>query len=126
MNFYNGGWKRIIGKIRRMMWKGKIPGLCLVIVREGKEEIIQCLGYADLATKKPVNPGTLFELASCSKSFTALGILKLVDEGVLGLNHGVSSFFPWFHVFYRGKKYDISIGQLLNHTSGIPWQTGLN
>jgi len=73
--------------------------------------------------KKPVDPGTLFELASCSKSFTALGILKLLDEGGLVLDQGISSFFPWFHVFYKGKKYDISIRQLLNHTSGIPWQT---
>ncbi len=108
------------------MKKGKIPGACIVIIREGKPDIIQGFGTADKKKKSPVTPHTLFELASCSKSYTGLAVLQLVDSGLINLDDAVSKYLPWFYVKYYGENCDITLKQLLHHTSGIPLETIAN
>lgn len=107
--------------IKKIMRKGKIPGVCVVIARKGKEDIIRGFGYAHLKKKIPVTADTLFELASSSKSFTGLALLQLEKKKLIKLTDPVSKFFPWFYVKYYDEKYDLTIKQLLHHTSGIPW-----
>ena len=107
--------------IKKIMKKGKIPGVCIVVARKGKEDIIKGFGYAHLKKKIPVTPHTLFELASSSKTFTGLAILQLEKKKLISLADPVSKFFPWFYVNYYGEKYDLTVKQLLHHTSGIPW-----
>lgn len=107
--------------IKKVMKKGKIPGVCVVIVRKGKEDIIKGFGYADSKKKIPVTSDTLFELASSSKSFTGLALLQLEKKKLINLKDLVSKYFPWFYVKYYEEKYDLTIKQLLHHTSGIPW-----
>jgi len=107
--------------IRETLPQTKIPGVCLIVVREDSVSV-KNYGYADLESKSPVTDKTLFELASCSKSFTALAVLKLKQEKLLTLDDPVSKFFPWFKTYYKGKETVITINHLLHHTSGIPTQ----
>ncbi len=100
----------------------RIPGFSLVVVK-GDRHYAKGFGYADLQKKIPVTPGTLFELGSCSKAFTALAAVRLEKEGLIRLDDPVSKYLPWFFVKYRGKKQPITVRQLLHHTSGIPWTT---
>ncbi len=100
-----------------------MPGACIVVVRQGEEDIVTGFGYADLDKKVQVTADTLFELASCSKSFTALAALQMQDQGLISLNDPVSKYLPWFFVKYGDKEYQVTLRQLLLHTSGIPWQT---
>ncbi|MCL2435196.1 MAG: beta-lactamase family protein [Lentimicrobiaceae bacterium] len=75
------------------------------------------VGYKRLAKKTPENAidsGTLFELASISKQFTAAAILKLNEEKKLSLNDDVTTFLPRFP--YK----NITLHHLLTHTSGLP------
>ena len=116
------GIEEMEDKIVHLMEKGNIPGLALVILK-GNEKVIRSFGYADLKNKVRVNANTLFELASCSKSFTALAILQLEKEGYLEIKNPVSQYLPWFFMAYQGEKYTITIKELLNHTSGIPWES---
>ncbi len=109
--------------IRKIMKKGRIPGACIVIVRPREAAVIKCFGCADLKKKIAVTPTTLFELASCSKSFTGLAALQLVEKKRIALADPVSKYFPGFYVKYNDEKYDLTIEQLLHHTSGIPWET---
>jgi len=109
-------------EVIELMDDGDIPGVSLVMVI-GDREIIRNYGYADLDRKVPVTPGTLFQLGSCSKAFTALAMLKLVASDSVDLQGSVSRYIPWFHVKYKDSLVDISVQQLLHHTSGIPWQT---
>lgn len=104
------------------MKKGNIPGLSLVIVKNNKS-VLKCYGYADIENKKIVQPNTSFELGSCSKAFTALAIQKLTQEGRINLDSNVSHYIPWFKVRYKNNYINITINQLLHHTSGIPWYT---
>lgn len=110
-------------KIVDLMDEGDIPGLALAVVREGQPVFSRGYGYADQEKQMPVTPETRFELASCSKAFTALAVLKLEAEGKIELDASVSKYLPWFSVFYEGKKVDITVRQFLHQTSGIPWKS---
>ena len=63
----------------------KIPGLSLVIVKNNQTVLQKGFGFANLKSKKPVTPTTLFELASASKPFTALAILQMEQKGLIKL-----------------------------------------
>ncbi|MGF7534291.1 serine hydrolase [Bacillus mexicanus] len=71
-------------------------------------------GYAELKEKRPLQTNSLFELASLSKPFTALGIILLEEKGILGYEDKVERWLPGFP--YQG----VTIRHLLNHTSGLP------
>ena len=110
-------------KIKKLMADGDIPGLSLVIVQKDRPPVLKGFGYADLERKQPVTPESLFELASCSKAFTALAVLQLEKEGLIRLEAPVSLYLPWFYVTYKGRHCDITLRQLLHQTGGIPWNS---
>ncbi len=109
------------------MKRGKIPGLSIIVIDGDKEAFIKNFGYADLGERIPVTSDTLFELGSCSKSFTALALLQLEEQGLINLDDPVSAYLPWFYVRYqRDRKQEISLRQLLHHTSGLFWKSICN
>ena len=74
---------------------------------------------ADLSTKKPVNSDYRFRIGSVTKTFTATTVLQLVGENRLQLDDPIEKWLPGL---VQGNGYDgnqITIRQLLNHTSGI-------
>ena len=95
--------------------------LSIAVIKDYKVEWIKVYGYADIAEKREASTQTLFQAASISKSINSLGILKLVEEGKLGLNDDINNYltswkFPYDSVS-KGKK--ISIANLLNHKGGL-------
>ncbi|MEO1515842.1 MAG: cyclic peptide export ABC transporter [Bacteroidota bacterium] len=115
-------WDKIDKEIEDLMSEGDIPGLSLVIIKDG-QSYIQTYGYADLEAERPVDAKTLFELGSSSKAFSALAVGRLVQEGRLQLDDLVTEYLPWLELRHEGQVVPVSIGQLLHHTSGIPWHT---
>jgi putative ATP-binding cassette transporter len=109
-------------EVLKWMNKGHIPGLSLIMVK-GDQHVIRTYGYADAAHKDPVTSKTVFELGSCSKAFTALAAVMLADEGRFRLDDAAARYIPWLRVTYKGKDTQITIRQLLHHTSGIAWGT---
>ncbi|WP_432760110.1 serine hydrolase domain-containing protein [Lysinibacillus zambalensis] len=101
----------------------KIPGISLVIVEKGKTVYEKGFGYADVQSKTPVTSNTLFELGSTSKAFTGFAILKLEKEGYLNRSDDVRKYIPWLELEYNGEPQEITINQLLYHTSGIATNT---
>src|SRR5271154_6208096 len=86
-----------------------------VLVAKGGNIIYQqALGYADFNSKNPLNDSSVFELASLSKQFTAMGIMILKEKKQLSYNDNVKKFLPAFP--YE----NITIRNLLTHTSGLP------
>ena len=107
-------------RVKELMEEGDIPGLGLVFVK-GDQVYTRAYGYADVGEETSVTPGTFFELASASKAFTALAVLRLEQDGLLDLEAPVSKYLPWFHLEYEGRTAPITLSQLLHHTSGIPF-----
>ncbi|UII33615.1 cyclic peptide export ABC transporter [Fulvivirga ulvae] len=109
-------------KVQQFMENGDIPGLTLIALK-GDQEYIKSYGYANIEKGIPVLLDTRFELASCSKAFTALAFLKFVKERDLSLDTPVNTLIPWFEVMFEEQEVTITLRQLLHHTSGIPWHT---
>jgi CubicO group peptidase (beta-lactamase class C family) len=86
----------------------------ILVAKGGNIIYRQDLGYADLNTKRPLNDSSVFELASLSKQFTAMGIMVLKEKKQLSYDDHVKKLFPGFPYD------DITIRQLLTHTSGLP------
>ncbi|MFZ4545240.1 MAG: serine hydrolase domain-containing protein [Saprospiraceae bacterium] len=86
----------------------------VLVLDKGKPIYKKHFGGADFSTNNPLNDSTLFELASCSKQFTAIAILILEQQGKLKLTDSIQQFIPDFPY------HQITIGNLLTHTSGLP------
>jgi CubicO group peptidase (beta-lactamase class C family) len=92
----------------------------VLVAREGEVLLAKGYGFADYATT-PNRPDTLFEIASASKQFTAVAILRLEQDGKLSTDASIAMFFKGV----PADKQAITIAQLLNHTSGIAPETGI-
>jgi hypothetical protein len=86
-----------------------------VLVKEkGKVIYEKCFGKSDMEMGTALNPGSIFQVGSVTKQFTAAGIMQLEEQGRLSVNDRLSRFFPDYP-----KGDSITIHMLLNHTSGI-------
>ena len=103
--------------------KGKIPGLSLVIINGNDTVYKKGFGYADIDKKTKVTSETEFQIGSNSKAFTALGILKLQEEGKLSLDDSVNKYLPWLSLKYKGKDVEVTLKEFMHHTSGVPYNT---
>jgi CubicO group peptidase (beta-lactamase class C family) len=86
----------------------------ILVAEGGQKKTSAAIGYANLDTKEKLTEASTFELASCSKQFTAVGVLTLVAKGKLSLDQKLETIFP--DLPYKG----VTIRNLLNHTGGIP------
>lgn len=93
---------------------GKINGNFLV-AEKGKIIYFKSFGYANEEKKELLDTNSIFELASCSKQFTAMSILLLKEKKKLNLDDEISKYLPELSN-YKG----ITIRHLLNHTGGLP------
>jgi D-alanyl-D-alanine carboxypeptidase len=96
---------------------GSIPGLVLGVTDRNGLLFDRQYGYAELATKRAVEPEHLFEIGSIGKTFCAVIIMQLVEEGRLHLDDPAVQHLPWFSVPRTGER--ITIRHLLSHTAGI-------
>lgn len=115
----SGSYNDVDSMVETMMNKSITPGVAIVISKQGEIEN-KCYGYADVKDHKKVNEESLFELCSTTKAFTALAIILLEDEGYLSGSDRITDYLSWFTPTYNGGQVNITIDQLLTHTSGIP------
>jgi len=105
--------------VRTEMERARLPGLTLGLTDRDGTLLIRSYGFADLASRRPVTPDTLFEIGSIGKTFTAVATLQLVDEGLIDLHSPVERYLPWFAVQQPAGHAPITIAHLLSHTAGI-------
>jgi CubicO group peptidase (beta-lactamase class C family) len=91
----------------------------ILVAADGKKIYARSIGYRQLDPQLPLTENSIFELASVSKQFTAVGILKLIDKQKLSLDQDIQTILP--QLPYK----DITVRNLLNHTSGLPDYMGL-
>ncbi|MGI9067263.1 MAG: serine hydrolase domain-containing protein [Pyrinomonadaceae bacterium] len=99
-----------------------MPGAVLGIVVDGELVWVKTAGVQDLASRAPVTPNTVFRIASMTKSFTAMSILKLRDEGKLSLDDPVARYVPALASLPYPTKDSptLTIRHLLTHSEGFP------
>jgi CubicO group peptidase (beta-lactamase class C family) len=109
---------RIDAFVRRVMRADRTPGLALAVTDRNRTLRVATYGFANLDARTPVAPGTLFQIGSISKSFTAVALLQERDRGRFDPLAPITAYLPWFDV--RTKFDPITGHHLLTHTSGLP------
>jgi CubicO group peptidase (beta-lactamase class C family) len=118
----NPDFAAIDAYIQKEMSELHIPGMTYGIVHDDKVVHLESFGEAD-PSGRDVTSQTPFILASTSKSFTALAIMQLSEEGKVDLDAPVQRYVPWFRVADKAASNRITVRDLLNHTSGLPEDT---
>jgi CubicO group peptidase (beta-lactamase class C family) len=102
--------------VTAIMKRESVPGMTLMVVRNGKMLKATSYGVANLEHKIPTKFSTVYELASISKPITAMAIMQLVEQGKVSLDSSIARYIygvPASHA-------SILVRHLLSHSSGIP------
>jgi len=109
--------EKLEGYIVAAMAEAHVPGLSIALVKDGRVVYAKGFGARNREVNAPATPQTLYGIGSCTKSFTALAIMQLVEQGKLDLQDPVKKYLP----LRLGKEeMPIRIHHLLSHSSGAP------
>lgn len=107
--------------MRSYMHAGHIPGAAVAVVDDGDVEKLEAYGLADLAQTREATPDTPFQLASASKIFTGVILMRLSERGVIRLDDSVTLYLPEAPETWK----PVTLRQLASHMSGMPERLGL-
>jgi CubicO group peptidase (beta-lactamase class C family) len=100
-----------------VMQKAKTPGLSISVVMDDRIEFARGFGFRDVSAGLPATPRTVYGIGSVTKSFTALSIMQLADEGRIALDDSVEKYVPTVPKPFGESP---TIHHLLSHSSGLP------
>ena len=112
---------------------GQLPGAVSVFYQNGKQEVA-CIGYADVAAKRPITIDDVYMQCSQTKGFCGVTAVILVEEGKLNLDDPVSKYLPEFRTLWIEKsnkdgvrtlvkaKNTLTVRMVLNHTGGFSFE----
>ncbi len=129
---------RIDAVMNGFIQDGKMPGMVGMVIRHGKVVYFKSFGRKNIEAKTEMTNDAIFRIASMSKAITSVAIMTLYEEGKFLLTDPVSKFIPEFKtpkvvtkspvsdsIILVPAKSEITIRELLNHTSGISYGDGL-
>jgi CubicO group peptidase (beta-lactamase class C family) len=106
--------------IPELMKKDGVPGLAIAVIRGGKTTWVHGFGLKEAKTNQPVKENTVFEAASLSKPVFTYGVLKLVEQGKLGLDVPLTTYLPKPFVAGDERLAKITARIVLSHRTGFP------
>ena len=107
-------------RLNKILEENQIPGAMISIVQKDSIVFSGGIGYANINNEEKVTSEHLFRLGSISKSFTALGMLKVLEENDLELSTNVNAIDPSLSIANKWKEnFPITIEQVLEHTAGF-------
>lgn len=104
--------------VLKLMDQMDLPGVSVAVLR-GDKTYVKGYGKSDASRNIPVTPDTLFELGSNSKAFTGVGLLLLVERGLVDLEAPVTRYLPWLALQAKGESAEPTVGHFLHQTSGL-------
>ncbi|MGI6005380.1 MAG: serine hydrolase domain-containing protein [Christensenellales bacterium] len=108
-------------RVKTLMKRYRIPGASVALVEGGQIVWTKAYGYAELETGRPLTPDTPMRVQSIAKSVTAWGVMKLVEQGKIELDSPAARYMKnWTFPKSEFAAQDVTVRQLLNHTSGLP------
>jgi CubicO group peptidase (beta-lactamase class C family) len=111
-------------EVPRLMKRFGVPGVAIAIIRDGEPAWSGAYGLADRETDVPMTVDTVCRAESISKSVTAWGIMKLVEQGEIDLDAPIASYLPgWALPGSLHDEHAITVEHLLSHRSGLPLGT---
>ena len=117
---YSRRFQPLVNAIEQEMKNLDIPGAAVAVVEAGETTFAAGLGSKHPQRHDPVLPSTLFRIGSVTKMLTAIGLLQVVEEGVVDLNAPVTDYVPDFSFTYDANwAPSITVRNLLTHTSAM-------
>ncbi len=124
--------KKIPAAVQSFVESNSLAGAVMMVADKDKVLSLDTVGFADIAGKKPMKADTMFWVASQSKPITGAALMILVDDGKVKLDDPVSKYIPEFKnmkvAVAKGKevelvpaKEQITVRQIMCHTSGLPF-----
>jgi CubicO group peptidase (beta-lactamase class C family) len=113
-------WSDFEAYVKQLMEDEHIPGAAIAVSHNGQVIYQKGFGFRDYETQEPVTPDTIFGVASITKSFTALAIMQLEQEGKLSVDDPVIQYLPEFKLHGIEHMERVNIRHLLSHTTGLP------
>ena len=104
--------------IREGLKDWDVPGLAIVVVKDGKVAMMKGYGVTDIKSQKPVDEHTLFMIASNTKLFTGTALALLETRGKLSLNDKITKYYPSFLLYDTTSTRLVSIRDMLTHRIG--------
>ena len=102
--------------LKAQMAARHIPGLSVAVVQDGKVVKTAAYGVSDVNAKTPVTLDTRFILGSCTKPFTAVAVLQLMEAGKVDLDAPISRYLDGLPSAWNR----VTVRELMTHTSGLP------
>ncbi len=119
-NINNQTLDKIDTYIENVQNKANIPAISIAIIKN--DNLVYKKSYSK---DKTITVNSLFYIGSLTKSFTALAIMQLVENGQINLDDSIGKYLPWFKIKEMKSIDKITIKTLLNHTSGFSTYEGL-
>jgi CubicO group peptidase (beta-lactamase class C family) len=110
-------WQVVEGYVFEKMRKTNLPGLSIAAVKDGEVVYARGFGFRDVESGAPMTTQTRVGIGSVTKSFTALAVMMLAEEGKLSLDDPIDKFVP---ISLRPFGEPVRLRHLLTHSSGIP------
>ncbi len=111
----------VAAAMQSMVDAHEIAGAVTLVATGDRIVHLGATGFADVAKRSPMTPDAMFWIASMTKPVTGVAILMLQDDGKLNVNDPIAKYIPEFAALKTpsGKPANLTIAQLLNHTSGL-------
>ncbi len=106
--------------IRAELSRARVPGFALGLARAGRPTLLRGFGERDRELHRPESVDTVHGLASVTKSFTALAVLRLADEGRLSVQDPVRKYLPGYRTPRPDWSRRTTVHHFLTHTTGLP------
>ncbi|NNF22528.1 MAG: beta-lactamase family protein, partial [Saprospiraceae bacterium] len=107
-------------KIPRLLHDFTVPGAAIAIIDDGEIVLQRGFGFSDIQKNARVDIKTGFNIGSISKTIAAWGVMKLVEEGEIGLDAPAEKYLSRWHLPVSEFNSDeVTIRRLLSHTAGL-------
>ena len=116
----NPDWDAFERWLDKIMARDHVPGVGVGVSQRGRVIYAKGFGTSDLSTGRPVDENTVFGIASVSKSFAALSLMQLSDEGKVNPYAPLVRYLPEFRMKDVPDREAIRIHHCLSHTTGCP------
>lgn len=115
---------KLDGIAEELMTESGIPGMAVAVVHGGKTVYAKGFGVRDVKSGEKVDPDTVFQLASLSKSLTSTVVAQQVGVDAIDWDTPIVSELPWFALSDPAVTPMVSVGDMLSHRSGLPDHAG--
>jgi len=110
----------LTARVAEMLNRRAAVGMAVGVVRNGSLEYFYAHGLADIASKTPITPDTVFRVASITKTFTAIAVMQLVEQGRIDLDAPASEYLRAFRLVPAKASFrPATVRHLLTHTAGV-------